>query len=106
MLSKLFPKVNGDEPSEDTPLRPIGETDDNRKVFRDFTSIKNISDAIEHKQRKSMYFYARDACHLQHDPDTPYYVGLAAEIFGLEHEADREKNTMNLKFGRYMGVHR
>lgn len=97
MLKALFPSVGtGDEPTESTPLYGMMNTN-KASVFHDYTQDMDSKMPHMPRKRRSSVAYRRESCSLQSDPDTPYYVALAASIFGLESSGNHE-NTMNLKF--------
>lgn len=69
--------------------------DEGRNPIHDFSSDANLTVG---RARRSTITYRRKSCTLQNDPDVPYYVSLAANIFGLEASGDADSNTMNLPF--------
>ena len=57
-----------------------------------------VNNSTKSGKKRTSITYDADSCHFQQE-DTPYFVSLAARIFGIESQTgDQNKNPMNLPF--------
>ena len=76
--------------AEDVPLNSSMEGE--HHPIHDYSGDSNV------RKRRNTVSYRRHSCTLQTGDDIPYYVQLAANIFGLESSGDKDQNLMNLEF--------